>query len=125
MDISNHSLIVLRGESSHIRMFRVPLDGAAEREIPFSNSIPLYGDHGGFFSSGSIDAKGRLLIGLSPFDSWFNPLAILATDTGRITRVTGESLSDHHSGVWTPDGQILSAQVSMRATVWKFQPVEK
>lgn len=125
MDISNHSLIVVRGESSHIRMFRVPIDGAPEREISLDSSIPLYGDHGGYFSSGSMDAKGRLLIGLSPFDSWFNPLAILATDTGRITPVTNESLSDHHSGVWTPDGEILSAQVSMRATIWKFEPVGK
>jgi hypothetical protein len=62
-----------------------------------------------------------LLIGLSPFDSWFNPLGILATDTGRVTRVA----SDHHSGVWTPDGRILSGQVSMRATIWKIRPVGK
>jgi hypothetical protein len=125
MDFSGRSLIVVRRESSHLRMFHVPLDGAPERKISLDSSIPLYGDHGGYFSSGSMDAKGRLLIGLSPFDSWFNPLGILATDTGRITRVAGESLSDHHSGVWTPDGRILSAQVSMRATVWKFQPVGK
>ena len=125
MDISGQNLIVVRKESSHIRMFHVPLDGAPEREISLNSSIPLYGDHGGYFSSGSIDAKGRLLIGLSPFDSWFNPLGILATDTGRVTRVAGESLSDHHSGVWTPDGRILSAQVSMRATIWKFRPVGK
>ena len=125
MDISGRSLIVVRRESSHIRMFHVPLDGAPEREISLDSSIPLYGDHGGYFSSGSIDAKGRLLIGLSPFDSWFNPLGILATDTGRVTRVAGETLSDHHSGVWTPDGRILSAQVSMRATIWKFRPIGK
>jgi hypothetical protein len=125
MDLSGQNLIVVRGESAHLRMFRVPLDGAPEREVALDSSSPLYGDHGGFFSSSSMDAKGRLLVALSPVDSWFNPLGVLATDTGRIARVAGNPLSDHHSGLWTPDGRILSAEVRMRATIWKFQPVAK
>ena len=72
-----------------------------------------------------MDAKGRLLIALSPIDSWFNPLGILATDSGHITRVPVDSSSDHHSAVWTPDGQIVFGQVSMRANIRKFRPVEK
>jgi len=122
MDRSGSSLIVVRGESSHYRMFQVPLDGAPEREIPLDSSLPLYGVHGGFFSSGSMDAKGRLIVALSPLDSWFNPLGILATDTGRITRVPAENLSDRHAGVWTPDGRILAGRVVMRATIWRFRP---
>ncbi|SPE39091.1 Serine/threonine protein kinase [Candidatus Sulfopaludibacter sp. SbA3] len=124
VDIDGRNLIVLRGESSHIRVFQVPLDGAPEREIPLDHSIPLYGTHGGFFSSGSMDAKGRLLVALSPLDSWFQALGILATDTGRITRVPVDSLSDHHSGVWTTDGRLVFTQVAMRATIWKFRPVD-
>ena len=121
MDPSGRSLIVVRGESSHTRMFHVPLDGAPEREIPLDRSLPLYGVHGGYFTSGSLDAKGRLIVALSPLDSWFNPLAILDTHTGRITRVPAENLSDRHAGVWTPDGRILAGQVLMRATIWKFR----
>ena len=125
MDRSGRSLIVVRGESSHTLMFQVPLDGAPEREIPLDRSLPLYGAHGGFFTSGSMDDKGHLIVALSPLDSWFNPLGILDTHTGRITRVPAESLSDRHSGVWTPDGRILANQVVMRATIWKFQPEAK
>ena len=125
VDLAGHSLIVVRGESSHIRMFHVPLDGTPEREIPLDHSLPLYGTHGGFFSSGSLDAKGRLLVALSPLDSWFNALGILDTDTGHIVRVPADSSSDHHSGVWTPDGRILFTQVPARATIWKFQPLDK
>ena len=125
MDRSGRSLMVVRGESSHYRMFQVLLDGAPEREIPLDSSLPLYGVHGGFFTSGSLDAKGRLIVALSPLDSWFNPLGILNTHTGRITRLPAESLSDRHSGVWTPDGRILAGQVVMRATIWKFQPLAK
>jgi hypothetical protein len=124
-DFSRSGLIVVRGESSHIRMFHVPLDGTGEREIPLDRSLPLYGTHAGFFSSGSLDARGRLLVALSPLDSWFNPLGILDTDTGHIVRVTADSLSDHQSGVWTPDRRILYTQVPARATIWKFQPLDK
>ena len=34
MEPSGRSLIVTRGESSQLRMFHVPLDGADEREQP-------------------------------------------------------------------------------------------
>jgi eukaryotic-like serine/threonine-protein kinase len=122
MEPSGSSLIVARGDSTHIRMFHVPIDGAAEREIPLEASDPLFTGNGGYFSSGSIDAHGRMLISLDPLDSWFNSIAILDTATGRITRVPGDTLSDHHSAVWTPDGRILATQVGLRATLWKFQP---
>ncbi len=124
-DPAGGSLIVVRGESSHIRLFRVRLDGGGEKEIPVDRTIPLYGIHGGFFSSGSIDAKGRLLVSLSPLDSWFNALGILATDTGHIERVPTDRASDHHTGVWTRDGRITYTQVSMRANLWRFVPDKK
>ena len=72
----------------------------------WTNSPPLYAVHAGYLSSGSMDAAGRLIVALSPVDSWFNPLGILDTNTGRITRLAADSLSDRHSGVWTPDGRI-------------------
>ena len=125
VDFFGNGLIVVRGESSHIRMFHVSMDGAREREIPLDRSVPLYGTHAGFFSSGSLDDKGRLLVALSPLDSWFNPLGILDTGTGHIVRVTADSLSDHQSGVWTPDGRILCTQVPARASIWKFQPLKQ
>ena len=40
MEPSGGSLIVTRGESAHTRMFHVPLDGSAEREIPSDPSSP-------------------------------------------------------------------------------------
>jgi hypothetical protein len=125
VDRSGDRLIVVRGASSHIRMFHVPIDGGPEREIPLDRSFPVYGAHAGTFSSESIDAKGRLLVSLSPFDSWFNALGILDTNAGRIVRVPIDILSDHQSGVWTPDGGVLFTEVSMRATIWKFLPANK
>jgi hypothetical protein len=79
----------------------------------------------GFFSSGSLDAKGRLLVSLSPLDSWFNPLGILDTATGQIVPVPADPSSDHRSGVWTPDGRIVFTQMRALTTIWKFQPLDK
>jgi hypothetical protein len=121
MEPSGRGLIVARGQSSRIRLFHVPLDGSAEREIASDSANPLYTDHGGYFSTGSIDARGRLLVSLLLADSWFNPIGILDTVTGRITRVPGDSLSDRQSAVWTPDGRILATQLGLRATIWRFQ----
>lgn len=36
-----------------------------------------------------------------------------------------ETLHDHQSGVRTPDGRILFTQVPARASIWKFQPLNK
>lgn len=125
MEPSGRSLIVVRGESAHARMFRVPLDGAPETEIPRDRSSPLFAGNGGFLSSGSIDVRDRLLISITPVDSWFNPIGILDTATGRVTRVPGDILSDHHSAVWAPDGKIISTRTGLRATMWKFTPEGK
>jgi hypothetical protein len=125
MEPSGRSLIVVRGESSHARMFRVPLDHDAEKEIPLDTSSSLFNGTGGIFSSGSVDARGRLLISINPVDSWFNPIGILDTATGRITRVPGDILSDHHSAVWAPGGKIVSTRTGLRATMWKFTPEGK
>jgi hypothetical protein len=125
VDRSDHALIVVRGESSHIRMFHVPLDDGVEREIPLDRSIPVYGEHAGTFSSGSLDARGRLLVSLSPLDSWFNALGILDTENGRIARIPVDVVSDHHSGVWEPDGSVLFTEIRMRALVWRFLPADQ
>jgi len=124
IDPSGRDMIVVRGESSHIRFFRISLDGREEREIPLDRSIPVYPIHAGQFSSGSMDAKGRLLVSLSPLDSWFNGLGVLDTGTGRIDRLPVDRSSDHHSGAWTPDGGIVYSEVRMRAAMWKFLPAD-
>jgi hypothetical protein len=117
MEPSGRSLIVQRLEAAHARLFRVPLTGGAEQEIPPDALFPTGGSPLG---PGAMDAGGRLLVSLSPLDSWFNPLGILDTATGRITRVPGNELSDHLSAVWAPDGRIIAVQVGLRATLWKF-----
>jgi hypothetical protein len=58
MDHSGRSLIVVRGERSHARMFQVMLDGAREREIPLDSSLPLYGGSRRLFYIGLHGRQG-------------------------------------------------------------------
>ena len=117
MEPGGRSLVVQRRENSRVRLFRLPVDGGPERELPMDNSVPLFSPA---LSPGALDAKGRLLVSLFPRDSWFNPPGILDTANGRITRVPFANLSDLPSAAWTADGQIMALQFGLRATIWRF-----
>jgi len=120
MEPSGRSLLVTRMENSRVRMLRVPLGGDPGSEIPLDALLDA--NHAKYISSGSIDAQGRLLVPVTPPDSWFNHLGILDTATGHISRIPDQSLIDYPSAVWTPDGRILALQIPHRAAIWKFQP---
>jgi hypothetical protein len=69
-----------------------------------------------------MDGAGRLLVTGQLADSWFNPLLVLDTATGRLARVPSDDSADHLSAAWTPDGRIIALRVGLRATLWKFTP---
>jgi WD40 repeat protein len=117
-DPNGRSLVITTVESARVRLFRFPLDGSAEHEIPTDGSIPLAPR----FRS-SLRADGRLLVVLAPLDSWFFVPGILDTNTGRITRLPTDQLSHTRELSWTPDGQIVEVRESVRSTLWRFQPV--
>ena len=73
----------------------------------------------------ALDGKGRLLTALNPWDSWFNPVDPLDTATGKITPIPADALSGHHSQTRRADGHILTIQLALRATLWKFTPAER
>jgi dipeptidyl aminopeptidase/acylaminoacyl peptidase len=118
-DPSGRSLVVVRVETSRMRLFRVTLDGKSEQEIPADDSVPLFPE---VLSPNALRSDGRLLAPLAPRDSWFNPPAIVDTATGRITRIPADDASDYHSMSWLPDGQVVALKIGLRATIWKFKP---
>jgi hypothetical protein len=48
---------------------------------------------------------------------------ILDTASGSITRLPSDNRSDHHTMLWTPDGQIITIRTGLEAELWKFTPV--
>jgi hypothetical protein len=114
MEPSGRNLVVQRAGVSRTLLYRVPLEGGSEQEIPLDGSTPLFGLP---VSLGALDTRGRLLVSGTPWDSWFNPLIMINTANGRATRVHANDTSDYHSAAWLPDGRIVAPQVGLRATL--------
>jgi serine/threonine protein kinase len=121
-NLSRGTLIVARSESSQIRLYEVPATGGPERTIPLDRSSPLFSL---FVSPGTIRSDGQMLVSLNVPDSWFNPLAQLDLQSGRITRLAGDGVSDLQSGAWTPDGGIVASREALVSTIWRFTPKDK
>jgi len=119
-DPSGRYLVINANETSKTRLFSVPLEGGAEREIKMDPSQPLMGTW--WLSPNSVSPDGRLLFPLQPSDSWFSPIGLIDTATGHVTRIASDDVSDYHSMAWLPDGRILALRVGLRSTLWKFQP---
>jgi len=50
-------------------------------------------------------------------------LIVIDLKTGRMMRLKADDLTDHHSA-WMPDGRIVATQIGLRATMWKFTPMQ-
>ena len=121
-DPAGQRLIVQAVEDSALRRFSVPLAGGPERQIP-SDPSASFAPHP--LSPNALTTHGRLLINLQPRDSWFNPPAVVDTETGRVTRIPSDNLHDYQSVSWAPDGRVIALRYGVRATLWKFQPAKR
>ena len=119
MEPSGLSLIVKRLEATRQPLFRVPLGGGPEREMPIDEGSAFTA---GALTSGAMNAKGQLLGWLDMPDS-YNQLAVLNTAAGRVTRLAVDQDNSYNSASWTADGHIVALRFGLRATLWKFTPV--
>jgi hypothetical protein len=104
-------------ESPNMRLFRVPLDGAPEKEVPVDAAkSPSYVN----LSAGSWNADGRLLIELR--ESWFPTPAVLDTQTGHLQPLPSDQRTDYVSMAWLPDGRFVALRVGEHSTLWRFSP---
>ena len=116
MDPAGRYLVISIVENAVMRFFRVFLDGRPEQEIVTDGSLPIMDFP---WSPGALNADGRLLIPL--VSAWFNFPAVLDTNTGRITRLPSDEVSDYHSMAWLPDGRITALHAGLRSTLWHFE----
>ena len=104
-------------ESPNMRLFRVPLDGKPETEVPTGSSHALRYSH---LSPNSWNADGRLLVSIT--EAWFGRPATLDTRNGRIQRLPSDDTSEYVSMAWLPGGRIAALRVGMRSELWRFAP---
>jgi WD40 repeat protein len=116
-DPSGRALLVSVLESPNVRLFRVPLDGSPETEVPPDAVHALRYTH---LTSGSWNADGRVLISLH--DSWFASPAVLDTRNGRVQPLPSDNTKDYISMAWLPGERMVALRIGMRSTLWRFTP---
>jgi hypothetical protein len=89
----------------------VSADGGGTKEIHLDSSQSL--------------ADGKMLINISPSDSWFYRVAVLDLATGRIKSIPVTYPGDTMSANWTTDGRVLSVGLPLRSHIWRFRMVAK
>ena len=120
VDPAGRALLVSLLESSNMRLFRVPLDGAPEMEVPVDPAQSLrYSD----LSAGSWSADGHLLASLH--EAWFGGPAVLDTRNGRVQPLPFDKASNYTSMAWLPEGRIIALRIAERSTLWRFAPEQE
>jgi serine/threonine protein kinase/dipeptidyl aminopeptidase/acylaminoacyl peptidase len=119
-DPSGRALLVSALESPHPRLFRVPLDGSPETEIPADAShAPRYSH----LAPSSWNADGRLLVSLH--ETWFAAPAVMDTRNGHVQPLPFDKTSDYASMAWLPNGRMIALRIGMRSTLWRFAPAHE
>jgi eukaryotic-like serine/threonine-protein kinase len=113
------SLVVKVIETPKARLFRVPLDGAAPFEIPVTGPLHPGWPH---LLSASVGSDGRMVLPVSPPDSWFCSPGVIDLRTGQITRLPSDRFGDYFFLAWRPDGQIMAGLHEYRFSLWRLRP---
>ncbi len=72
----------------------------------------------------AVAKNGKILIPVSPRDSWFYRLAILDPASGRVTGIPITYTGDTINGDWAGDGRILAVGLPLKGHIWRFTKVE-
>lgn len=103
-----------------MRLFRVPLDGGGEKEIP---ADPGYWPDYAQLTAGAMSAEGRLLVSL--IDNLKYRPAVLDTATGKFTPLPYDGTRDYYSLAWTGKNRFTALRVGLNSTMWRFSPLRQ
>jgi len=120
VDPNGKDLIVNMVEKAGVQLVRIPFSGGPAQDIQVQSDIPI--DPMPLGGTG-LRKDGKLLIGVTPKDSWFFSPAVLDVANGKLTRVPLNFSGDILLSGWTNDGRILAFGEPMRAHIWRFRPI--
>ncbi len=122
MSPDGHVLILTENQESYPSFESVSPDGGGTKEIHLDNGQSLAPVSDG---SRALNTDGKMLITISPSDSWFFRVGVLDLATGRITSVPVTYTGDTMSANWTTDGRVLSVGLPLRSQIWRFRRVAR
>jgi hypothetical protein len=120
VDPNGRDVIVNLNENAGIRLVRVPISGGSGQDIHVQADLLI----GPFPLGGNgVRKDGKILVGVTPKDSWFLSLAVLDPATGKLTRIPLNYTGDLFLSAWGRDGRILATGEPVRAHLWRFRPM--
>ena len=115
---NGRELILTQSQTGNPELIRVPAVGGEGRKIHLENGPAMAPVAPG---ARAINREGKMLISLSPPDSWFYRVVVLDPVTGHITPIKVTYAGDTLSANWTADGQIISVGLPLKSRIWRFR----
>jgi hypothetical protein len=114
-------LVLTVQQCSNPVLVRAPATGGKAEEIRMEKGVSLApvatGAH-------AMNKDGKILITVSPTDSWFYRVAMLDPATGQITPIKVAYSGDTISANWTADGRVMAVGLPLRGHVWRFRRMD-
>jgi len=114
---NGQELVLMRQVGSAMRLFRLPLNGGAEQEIPWASPLVLNAS----LSPAAVRADGRIAVTVLQPDSWWDELGVLDPATGKVDKLTVPYSGDAFLTAWTADGKLMASGQQMQGSVWRFE----
>jgi len=115
---NGRELVVTLSGKSNPTLVKVSATGNKEEEIRVQSGYSIAPVLNG---ARSINSAGKMLISVSPSDSWFYRVAALDLATGQVTPIRVDYPGDTLSGNWASDGRVLSVGLRLRSHLWRFR----
>jgi eukaryotic-like serine/threonine-protein kinase len=122
VDPNGRELVITKNVVSNPSLTRVFLDGGKVQEVHLEGNQSMAPVPTG---ARAINRQGKMLITISPSDSWFYRVAVLNLGTGQIDPIKIAYPGDTLSANWTADGRVISVGLPLKSHVWRFRPASK
>ena len=114
VDAAANALFVVSKEHPQSRLFRVPLEGGPETEIPLTGPYRI----GAPVNQDAV-RNGRFVTSLGS-SRWYNPPGIFDLSTGKSALVKLDYTGDFWRMAWSTDGNVIGEALGWNSTMWKF-----
>jgi hypothetical protein len=118
VDPNGRELILTQSQGSNPVLVKVPAAGGKPEELLLESGrwiapVPT--------GARALTRDGKMLVSVSPADSWFYRVGVLNVATGRFTPVKVTYTGDTLSGNWTADGRVVSVGLPLKSHMWRFR----
>jgi dipeptidyl aminopeptidase/acylaminoacyl peptidase len=118
VDPNGRDLLITKNVFTNPSLTTVFLDGSKTEEVHLDKKqsmapVPT-GAH-------AINRQGKMLITVSPSDSWFYRVAVLDLRTGQINPIKVTYPGGTLSPNWAADGRVISVGLPLKSHVWRFR----